>query len=110
MAEFYAPEASVFGSSATRPEPGRLAAARRHREYFNKETTIRAQVGSVDVQVLSDRLALAAYTFTFHASRVAVGISKSQEEDIRHGRATQLFQLEHDGRLLIVHEHLSAVD
>src|SRR5574341_2103861 len=107
---FYAGESSVFGSSSTRSEPGSLAAARRQREYFNPQTTIKAQLGPVEVVMLGDTAAVASYTFTFHASNVASGLGKAQEEDIQRGRATQVFTRDAEGKLRIVHEHLSTVD
>jgi len=109
LGEFYAPDSTVFGSDATRTEPGRLAAARRKREYFDPKTTVHVTLGPVDVLVLSDTAAIATYTFRFHAKRVQHGRDQSDEEDIQHGRGTQVFTLEPDGKMLIVHEHLSAV-
>jgi len=110
LMEFYAPEASVFSSSANRAEPGRLAAARRQREYFHAKASLRAVPGVIDVVLLGDFAAVASYTFQFHASRVAAALGESVEEDIRHGRATQVFAYDPDGNLRIVHEHLSHVD
>lgn len=110
LMEFYAPEASVFGSSSTRSEPGRLAAARRQREYFHAKSTIRATPGLIDVVMLGDYAAVANYTFQFHASKVAGSFGAAVEEDIRNGRASQVFAYDPDGKLRIVHEHLSHVD
>ncbi len=110
LMDFYSPEASVFGSSSTRSEPGRLAAARRQREYFHAKSSIRATPGMIDVVLLGDHAAVASYTFTFHASRVASGLSAAIEEDIRNGRASQVFAYDPEGKLRIVHEHLSHVD
>jgi ketosteroid isomerase-like protein len=107
---FYSAESSVFSSVAPRPEPGRLAAARRQREYFHKNANILATTGAVEVVMLGDRAALANYTFTFHATRIGGATGTVSEEDIRHGRATQVFILDHDGKIRIVHEHLSAID
>src|SRR5262249_23980730 len=108
IADFYAPHASVFGSSSTRPEPGRLAATRRQREYFHDRATINASTGPVDVVMLSDHAAVASYNFQFHATQVAATNSKGAvEESIQHGRATQVFALEPDGKVRIVHEHFS---
>lgn len=108
LEEFYASDATVFASNAIRTEPGRLAVTRRRREYFDKQTSVRVQLGSVDVQLLSDDSAVASYTFRFDASRVAGGLGKSSDEHLEHARATQVFQKDGDGRLRIVHEHLSA--
>jgi ketosteroid isomerase-like protein len=110
LMEFYSPESSVFGSGTTRPEPGRLAAARRQREYFHAKSSIRAVPGMIDVVMLGDHAAIASYTFTFHASKVAGSFGNAVEEDIRNGRATQVFSYDPEGKLRIMHEHLSAVD
>jgi ketosteroid isomerase-like protein len=105
---FYAPDATVFGSSAVRAEPGRLAVTRRRREYFEKQTSVRVQVGLIDVQLIGDTTAVASYTFRFDASRVTTGQGKSTEEHLEHGRATQLFVADAEGKLRIIHEHLSS--
>jgi ketosteroid isomerase-like protein len=107
LMEMYSPEASVFGSTATRPEPGRLAAARRQREYFNAKSSLRASVGMIDVLLLGDSAAVASYTFQFHATKLATALSQPVEEDIKNGRASQVFMRDSDGKLRIVHEHLS---
>lgn len=111
LAEFYAHESSVFGSSATRSEPGRLAATRRQREYFGAHSTVKATLGVIDVVVLADgAAAVAAYTFQFHASKVMTALGSTAEESIRNGRATQVFAFDPDGKLRIFHEHLSTPD
>jgi ketosteroid isomerase-like protein len=107
---FYSAESCVFSSVAPRSEPGRLAAARRQREYFHKNANILATTGPVEVILLGDRAAVATYTFTFHATRIGGATGNVSEEDIRHGRATQVFILDHDGKARIVHEHLSAIE
>ena len=110
MAEVYAHEATVFSSSSARSEPGRLAAARRQREYFQPLTTVNIDMGPIEVALLGDHAAVASYTFRFHASKVASTKGGVVEEIIEHGRGTQVFVLEPDGALRIVHEHLSSVD
>lgn len=110
LMEFYAPDSSVFSSVSARVEPGRLAAARREREYFHAKSSIRSSTGIVEVILLGETGAVADYTFTFHATKVGSGMTATAEEDIKQGRATQVFRLEPDGRVLIVHEHLSAID
>ena len=107
---FYAGESSVFGSSSTRSEPGSLAAARRQREYFTPQTTIKVQLGMIEVVMLGESAAVASYTFQFHATKVATLLGKAAEEDIQQGRATQVFARDAEGKLRIVHEHLSTVD
>lgn len=111
LADFYAHESSVFGSAATRSEPGRLAATRRQREYFGAHSTVKAHLGTIEVLVLADgQAAVADYTFEFHASKVMTALGTPAEENIKHGRATQVFAFDPDGKLRIVHEHLSTVD
>lgn len=107
---FYAGESSVFGTSSTRAEPGSLAAARRQREYFTPQTTMKVQLGTIEVVMLSESSAVASYTFQFHATKVANLLGKGQDEDIRQGRATQVFIRDVEGKLRILHEHLSSVD
>lgn len=106
---FYLPEATVFSSSAPRAEPGRLAATRRKREYFHPQSRLRAQLGAIEVQPIGDIAAIASYTFEFHASRVSGALGSIVEEDIQNGRATQVYVQQEDGRLCILHEHLSFV-
>lgn len=111
LTEFYGPESSVFSSVSGRSEPGRLAAARRQREYFHTLSQLRATVGMTDIVLLCDgAAAVASYTFQFHATKVGSNISQKSEENITNGRATQVFSYDADGKLRIVHEHLSSVD
>lgn len=107
--DFYAHESLVFGTTSVRPEPGRLAAMRRQREYFHSNTTLRSQLSAVEVQLIGDTAAVASYTFQFHASHAKIGMEKTPEEHVLNGRATQVFQLESDGHVRIIHEHLSVV-
>jgi ketosteroid isomerase-like protein len=105
--QFYAPEATVFGSSSARPEPGRLASARRQREYFHSKTVVRVNLGNMDVLLLGDHSGVCGYSLDFDASRVAVGVEVEAEEHIRQGRVSQVFSYDSDDRLRIVHEHIS---
>lgn len=107
LADFYAHESSVFGSESTRTEPGRLAAARRHREYFHTQSVLKAETSQLEVIVLDDHTAVATYVFKFHATKVASLLGNRTTEEIEGGRATQVFRLEPSGALRIVHEHLS---
>jgi ketosteroid isomerase-like protein len=111
LMEFYGPESSVFSSVTSRQEPGRLAAARRQREYFQKHSVLRATPSMIDVIMLSEHAAVASYNFTFHASKIAtITGGNNHDEDIKNGRATQVFQYDSEGKLRILHEHLSSVD
>jgi ketosteroid isomerase-like protein len=108
LAEFYAHESTVFSSVSSRPEPGRLAAARRQREYFSARSTVRASVGMIDVVLLGDA-AVASYNFQFHATKGAAFGKQAEEENITNGRATHVFAFDPDHKLRIVHEHLSEI-
>jgi ketosteroid isomerase-like protein len=107
LEELYAHESSCFGSASQRPEPGRLAATRRQREYFAPAAILRSQLGMVDVIMLGEASGVASYTFQFHATKVSSAGGRAMEEHITHGRATQVFSLDQDGVLRIVHEHFS---
>jgi hypothetical protein len=107
LEDFYAHESSVFGSVSNRPEPGRLAAKRRQREYFGPDAILRSQLGLVDVVMLSDSAAIACYTFQFHATKLN-STGPRVEEHIGNGRATQIFAVDPaDDKIRIYHEHLS---
>ena len=106
LEEFYAHESSVFGSSAIRPEPGRLAATRRKREYFHPQTTVKVKLGPIDVQLVGE-VGIASYTFELHATKVAGALGKWVDENIEYGRATQIFAPDAEGHPRILHEHLS---
>lgn len=110
LMEIYSAESTVFSSVSPRPEPGRLAAARRQREYFHKSSDVRVSTGPVDVVMLGERAAVAGYTFQFHATRAGTTFGQTVEEDIKNGRATQVFILDLDGKVRIVHEHLSSIE
>jgi len=110
LEEFYAPGAIVFGSAATRQESARLAIVRRTREYLNAEATVRCTLGTIEVCQISDKAAIASYTFEFQASNVAGPSATVRQENISKGRATQVFVLNHDGGVHIIHEHLSVAE
>lgn len=63
----------------------------------------------IEVVMIGDTGAVASYNFQFHANR-AGAMGKTEEEDIKNGRATQVFMLDPDDKLRIVHEHLSSLD
>jgi ketosteroid isomerase-like protein len=105
LSGFYASESSVFGSLSHRPEPGRLAAARRIREYFGRLCVLRSHTGPIEVIMLGDSAAVASYIFEFHAEMNATVAGKP--EHILQGRCTQVFALDTDGQLKIFHEHMS---
>jgi ketosteroid isomerase-like protein len=103
----YAPEAMVFSSSGSRPEPGRLASARRQREYFQAQTVVTVKLGQMDVAMLGDHAAVCGYSFDFDATQVATGLDNNAEEHLHDGRVTQVFCYDSEGQLRIMHEHIS---
>ena len=107
LADFYSPYATVFGSSAMSAEPGRVAAIRRKREYLNPDAHLAADLGPIEVHLMGESAAVASYTFSFNARNVTNDIGDPKSESIRYGRATQVFEIESDGRLRILHEHIS---
>lgn len=96
--DLYSPDAIVFTGRAKRSEPARLALIRRMRQLANATSNATAEIGSVDVQVVGSDVAIATYTYKFQSSRTQT----------LFGRATQVFQVDGDGTLRIVHEHLSS--
>jgi len=103
----YFPEATVLELDARRIEPARLMVARRMRELFSNISSVSAELGPIDVQVLEPSIAVAAYGFHFRVVRVLAN-GKRFESDIRVARATHIFQRDQDGALRIVHEHMSS--
>lgn len=107
MQAMYSPEASVFSTWNARPEPARLTVARREREYFHPRAAVRATTGPIEVTLFGNDLALAMYNFELHITQAQVTSGRATETHIENGRATQLFALDPDLKLRIVHEHLS---
>jgi ketosteroid isomerase-like protein len=107
LAEFYSHDATVFNPISERSEPGRVAVIRRTREYFHPEARIDAQIGPVEVQVLDDHVAVATYNFSFTATHVADEFHGETTLSLKNCRATQIFVLQPEGGLRIIHEHMS---
>src|SRR5205823_208224 len=59
--------------------------------------------GDIDVQMPCPDVAIATYGYHFHAIRSRAGTRL--QIDMPMARATQIFRLEADGELRIVHEH-----
>ncbi len=107
LEEMYSPTAIVFTGKAKRSEPAKLMAVRRSRQLPGPALSSKAEVGSIDVQIVGPDVAIAAYTYSFHIQKILANGSKMQI-NTTFGRATQVFQCGMDGALRIVHEHLSA--
>jgi len=107
LEEMYSPTAIVFTGKAKRSESAKLMAARRSRKLPGPALASVAEVGSMDIQIVGNDVAIAAYTYSFNTQKILVNGSKVQINTLL-GRATQIFQRGEDGALRIVHEHLSA--
>ena len=104
LEDLYSPDAIVFTGKAKRPEPAMLAMARRARRAPASGST--AEVGALELQISGD-VAVASYTYKYQEARMGGDGTKSQRSTL-YGRATQIFQMDREGAIKIVHEHLSA--
>jgi ketosteroid isomerase-like protein len=111
MSNSYTYDAVVFNPFSARLEPGRVSAARKEREYFTPQTKFHAEIiGPVNVQLLADTIAVASYQFRWHATNMEQKVlGKKYDKAVREGRATQVFVINPEGKLLIVNEHLSDI-
>jgi ketosteroid isomerase-like protein len=107
--ELYSPTASCFAADGRRAEPARLMWVRREREFFGPKSSVGARLGMISVQLLGPNMAVASYGFQFSMIRMLANGSRVQIE-VPFSRATQVFQRGDDGRILIIHEHLSSAE
>jgi len=107
LAEMYSPTAIVFTGKAKRSESAKLMAVRRSRQLPGSASASRAEVGSIDVQIVGLDVAIAAYTYSVNTHKIRADGTKVRLTTT-FGRATQIFQRSEDSALRIVHEHLSA--
>jgi len=105
--DFYSAEALVYGTVTDRAESALTAASRRSIEYFGEHMKLQVNVGTVAVQLVGERTAIASYTFSFSATELNPSGSTRDYEIIRQGRATQVFAIDKNNIARIVHEHFS---
>ena len=105
--DLYSSDAIVFTGRAKRSEPAKLAAARRMRQLANATSNAAVEIGSVDVQIPEADVAIATYTYKFQSSKAQSDGTRMSQHTL-FGRATQVFQLDANGVLRIIHEHLSS--
>ena len=110
LVDAYATNGMTFRVGSISIEPGFMGTAQRSREYFHEACILQMDLGPIEVILLNDTTAVAIYTFQFHALNRAVASAREnlKEESIPNGRATQIFRRGHDGKLRILHEHLSS--
>jgi ketosteroid isomerase-like protein len=107
LTDFYTPDALVFMADTRRNEPARLMIERRTREFFDSEGSAGADViGNIEVQITGPNVAIATYSYHFRAIRNRNNMRL--QIDMPQARASQIFRLDADGEVRIVHEHLSA--
>lgn len=102
----YASDALVFMADSKRTEPARLVIERRSREFFDAKGSAGAEVGPIEVQIPGPDVAIAIYSYRFHA--ISIRQDKRYRIDMPAALATQIFRRDADGELRIVHEHLSS--
>ena len=106
FAKLYSPDATILEIDSRRIEPALLMVARRARELFSPRSSLNAELGRIDVQILEPGIAVASYGLHFHLVRVAAS-GKRFESDMPVTRVTQVFQRDQGGVLRILHEHMS---
>jgi len=105
--------ASVFASTSKRLEPARLVLIRRQREYLAPGTRVAVEIGAIEIEMLCPDSAVAAYVMRLDAEQIATYTATGQkvsEEHLEHARVTHVFRRHEDGRVRIVHEHISVPD
>jgi len=109
----YVETASVFASTSKRLEPARLVLIRRQREYLAPGTRVAVEIGAIEIEMLCPDSAVAAYVMRLDAEQIATYTATGQkvsEEHLEHARVTHVFRRHEDGRVRIVHEHISVPD
>ncbi len=111
LADMYTYDSLVFGAFVPRPEPGRVSAARREREYFKLQASYRAEItGPIEVQILGDNVAVASHTMRAYALNLEEPtLGKRFNRTVRDGRGTHVFVLDAEGKLLLAHQHISDI-
>jgi ketosteroid isomerase-like protein len=107
---FYDDQASIFATDSNKLERARLVLLRRQREYLSAATKTTVQVGEMEIEIIGNTHAVAAYTIRLDAKHVTrpSASGSSTEEHLANARVTHIFQRQNDGALRIVHEHISA--
>lgn len=107
LRDCYSAEAQVFGTVTDRAESALTASSRRNIEYFGDHMKIQANLGTITVQLVGERVAIASYTFSFSAVEIPPSGAAHNYEIFSKGRATQVFVLDRDNTARVVHEHFS---
>jgi ketosteroid isomerase-like protein len=103
----YSPTATVFTGKARHSEPASLVVVRRTRQSASRTRGSHVEVGSIELQIVGNSVAIASYTYQMHASALK-GEGRQVQFNTFPGRATQIFHLDAAAVPRVVHEHLSA--
>jgi ketosteroid isomerase-like protein len=111
LVKMYSYDAMSFSPYSQRAELGRVAAARREREYFKPDASFRAEITSpIEVHILADNVAVAVHTFRSYAKNLEEPIlGKKFNRTLIDGRGTHVFVLDSEGKLILAHQHLSDI-
>jgi ketosteroid isomerase-like protein len=100
----YFPNALLFGAATQHSEPARLMLTRKLREFSEYKSTMTAEIGTIDVEVIED-IAIASYPYRFRLTKKNVDGSVL-ELDVPYACGTQVFKEDGSGVPRIIHEHL----
>lgn len=105
----YATSSLCFRANSVTAEAAFLGIAQRSREYFHEACIMEMDLGPIEVILLNETTGIAVYTFHFRAvNRALAAGGKLEAEDMPQGRATQVFCRNGEGKLKILHEHISS--
>src|SRR5579872_187115 len=87
LRDCYSADAQVFGTAIDRAESALTASSRRNIEYFGDHMKIQANLGTITVQLVGERVAIASYTFSFSAVEIRPSGSAHNYVIFSKGRA-----------------------
>jgi ketosteroid isomerase-like protein len=106
--ELYFSNATVFSANSRQSEPAQAVLARRLSEFRESRSGMKAELGSINVQIVGDA-AVAAYPYHFSGYKINHDGS-AYALDVPFCLGTAVIQLDKRGALRVLHEHLSAVE
>lgn len=104
----YFPNGLLFDANTRSSEPARLVLMRKLRKFAELKSSIRAEVGAIDVEAIGD-IAIASYPYHFHLITTNPDGTVTAL-DVPFACATQIFQQDDQGVPRIFHEHFSIAE
>ena len=105
---FYLADATVFAPDTLgAADSARLMLPLKVRELFAPTSSASAKLGPIEVQIVEPELAIACYGLHHELVRTRL-TGKRIRIEMPWALMSQVFQRDEEGRLRIVHEHLSA--